>query len=285
MVNKIKLLFWILFLVQFSFAQDLSLDNKILKSEAGTYHITTKVSGKGSGGILRLKFTIPDEYTFKLFNEPALLIDKRGNEVKFYAQFDGEINVDINYQLTKSNNDVGEAILPVFLEYTVNEEMKKVNKEIVLSNHTFVAESVIDSVSTHLEETSASIEQKQASGEEIATTTIEELNQPEVIEDNKKEEEETLAMPQGYNSATNIGLDENSTTYSVQILSLQFFNEARFKEFLKEYNLDAKDTYKKEINGVVKIYVGKFKSYDEAKTVKQKLIEQNNLTDSFVVSY
>ena len=92
-------------------------------------------------------------------------------------------------------------------------------------------------------------------------------------------------MPQGYNSATNIGLDDNSTTYSVQILSLQFFNEARFKEFLKEYNLDAKDTYKKEINGVVKIYVGKFKSYDEAKTVKQKLIEQNNLTDSFVVSY
>ena len=88
MLNKIKLLFWALFIVQFSFAQDLALENKILKSEAGKYHITTKVSGKGSGGILRLKFTIPDEYTFKLFNEPALLIDKRGNEVKFYAQFD-----------------------------------------------------------------------------------------------------------------------------------------------------------------------------------------------------
>ena len=280
MVNKIKLLFWILFLVQFSFAQDLSLDNKILKSEAGTYHITTKVSGKGSGGILRLKFTIPDEYTFKLFNEPALLIDKRGNEVKFYAQFDGEINVDINYQLTKSNNDVGEAILPVFLEYTVNEEMKKVNKEIILSNHTFVEESVIDSVSSHLEEAS-----EEMSTQEEAITTIEELNQPEVVSNDKKQEEESLAMPQGYNSSSNIGLDENSTTYSVQILSLQFFNEARFKEFLAEYKLQASDTYKKEMNGVVKIYVGKYKSYDEAKAVKQKLIEQNNLTDSFVVSY
>lgn len=281
MVNKIKLLFWILFFVQFSFAQDLSLDNKILKSEAGIYHITTKVSGKGSGGILRLKFTIPDEYTFKLFNEPALLIDKRGNEVKFYAQFDGEINIDINYQLTKSNNDFGEAVLPVLLEYTINEEMKKVNKEIILSNHTFVEESVIDSVSTHLEEVS-----EEAINEEEMVTTIAELNQTEeAINEEKKQEEESLAMPQGYNSATNIGLEENVTTYSVQILSLQFFNEARFKEFLNEYKLDAKDTYKKEINGVVKIYVGKFKSYDEAKAVKQKLIEQNNLTDSFVVSY
>jgi len=282
MVYKIKLLFWILFLVQFSFAQDLSLENKILKSEAGTYHITTKVSGKGSGGILRLKFTIPDEYTFKLFNEPALLIDKRGNEVKFYAQFDGEIDVDINYQLTKSNNDVGEAILPVFLEYTVNEEMKKVNKEIVLSNHTFVEESVIDSVSTHLEEASV-IEQDVK--EEITTAAIEDLNQPEIIKEENKKEEETLAMPQGYNSSTNMGLDENTKTYSVQILSLQFFNEARFKEFLAEYKLNSNDTYKKEINGVIKIYIGKFKSYDEAKAVKQKLIEENNLTDSFVVSY
>lgn len=281
MVYKIKLLFWILFLVQFSFAQDLSLENKILKSEAGIYHITTKVSGKGSGGILRLKFTIPDEYTFKLFNEPALLIDKRGNEVKFYAQFDGAIDVDINYQLTKSNNDVGEAILPVFLEYTVNEEMKKVNKEIVLSNHTFVEESVIDSVSTHLEEASI-IEQDV---EEITTAAIEDLNQPEIIKQENKKEEETLAMPQGYNSSTNMGLDENTKTYSVQILSLQFFNEARFKEFLAEYKLNANDTYKKEINGVIKIYIGKFKSYDEAKAVKQKLIEENNLTDSFVVSY
>ncbi|MCB9363829.1 MAG: SPOR domain-containing protein [Flavobacteriales bacterium] len=280
MLNKIKFLFWALFIVQFSFAQDLTLENKILKSEEGKYHITTKVSGKGSGGILRLKFTIPDEYTFKLFNEPALLIDKRGNEVKFYAQFDGAIDVDINYQLTKSNNDVGEAILPVFLEYTVNEEMKKVNKEIILSNHTFVEESVIDSVSTHLEEVSEEI-----NNQEEVVTTIEELNEPEVVSKEKKQDEESFAMPQGYNSATNIGLDENSTTYSVQILSLQFFNEARFKEFLKEYKLAANDTYKKEINGVVKIYVGKFKSYDEAKSVKQKLIEQNNLTDSFVVSY
>jgi hypothetical protein len=285
MLNKIKLLIWALFIVQFSFAQDLTLENKILKSEAGKYHITTKVSGKGSGGILRLKFTIPDEYTFKLFNEPALLIDKRGNEVKFYAQFDGEINVDINYQLTKSNNDVGEAILPVFLEYTVNEEMKKVNKEIVLSNHTFVEESVIDSVSTHLEEASEELKiQEEASEEQEEITAIEELNQPENIKE-KDEEEESLAMPQGYNSSSNIGLDENATTYSVQILSLQFFNEARFKEFLNEYKLNASDTYKKEMNGVVKIYFGKFKSYDEAKAIKQKLIEQNNLTDSFVVSY
>lgn len=283
MLNKSKLLLWTLFIVQFSFAQDLSLENKILKSEAGKYHITTKVSGKGSGGILRLKFTIPDEYTFKLFNEPALLIDKRGNEVKFYAQFDGEIDVDINYQLTKSNNDVGEAILPVFLEYTVNEEMKKVNKEIILSNHTFVDESVIDSVGVHLEEVSEDLKTQEEVSKIEETVTIEELNQPEVVGEEK--EEETLAMPQGYNSSTNIGLDENSTTYSVQILSLQFFNEARFKEFLAEYKLNAKDTYKKEINGVVKIYVGKFKSYDEAKIVKQKLIEENNLTDSFVVSY
>jgi hypothetical protein len=281
MLNKIRLLFWALFIVQFSFAQDLTLENKILKSEAGKYHITTKVSGKGSGGILRLKFTIPDEYTFKLFNEPALLIDKRGNEVKFYAQFDGAIDVDINYQLTKSNADVGEAILPVYLEYTVNEEMKKVNKEIVLSNHTFVEESVIDSVSTHLEETSIKAE----IAAEPITVAIEELNQPEVVGEENKKEEETLEMPQGYNSSTNIGLDENTTTYSVQILSLQFFNEARFKEFLEEYKLNANDTYKKEINGVVKIYIGKYKSYDEAKAVKQKLIEENNLTDSFVVSY
>ena len=281
MLNKIRLLFWALFIVQFSFAQDLTLENKILKSEAGKYHITTKVSGKGSGGILRLKYTIPDEYTFKLFNEPALLIDKRGNEVKFYAQFDGAIDVDINYQLTKSNVDVGEAILPVYLEYTVNEEMKKVNKEIVLSNHTFVEESVIDSVSTHLEETSIKAE----IAAEPITVAIEELNQPEVVGEENKKEEETLEMPQGYNSSTNIGLDENTTTYSVQILSLQFFNEARFKEFLEEYKLNANDTYKKEINGVVKIYIGKYKSYDEAKAVKQKLIEENNLTDSFVVSY
>ena len=73
--------------------------------------------------------------------------------------------------------------------------------------------------------------------------------------------------------------------FAIVFVIVEFFNEARFKEFLAEYKLNSNDTYKKEINGVIKIYIGKFKSYDEAKAVKQKLIEGNNLTDSFVVSY
>ena len=41
-------------------------------------------------------------------------------------------------------------------------------------------------------------------------------------------------------------------------------SQKRLNEFLNVYKLKASETFKKEVNGMVKIYIGKFKTYEEA---------------------
>jgi hypothetical protein len=137
----------------------------------------------------------------------------------------------------------------------------------------------MDSISKHFEEKSKQFADKDA------TALNKMKNLPSVETKEKQKKEDLTAMPAGYNSTTNSGLNNGSKFYSVQILSLQFYNEKRFLDFLSLYKIKPSETYKKEINGVVKIYVGKYQSYDEAKLYKEKLVKEKNLTDSFIVSY
>lgn len=273
-MKKICILIFSAFSFLNLFSQSVELENNILKNDKNKYHIVTKVHGQDNPGVLRLTFTIPDEYTFKLFNDPNLLIDSRGNTIKFYTNFDSGNLIEINYQLMKDNDDVSEAIIPVHLEYTVNGEMIAIDKDIILSQHTIVEEKTMDSLTTHFEKISKQYENR----DELALNKIKELK-------GKEQQDEETSVAVGYNSSSKNGLTASSKTYSVQILSLQYFNEQRFNEFLASYRLKPSDTYKKEINGMVKIYIGKFSSYDDAKREKEKLIKEHNLSDSFIVSY
>lgn len=259
------------------FSQDLHLENKILKSEKLNYHISTKIKCEESPGILRLVIDVPDEYTFKLFNNPKLLIDSRGQKVKFYANFESGNEMEINYQLQKKTEDESEAVLIIKLEHTQNDEMKIDERELMLSHHELVAEEVMDSVTTHYEAISKQYENR----DEEALARIQQLS----IEKQKEDNEEGTALAVGYNSDATSGLNNTGKTYTVQILSLQYFNEERFNEFLDMCGLAVSDTYKKEVGGIVKIYVGKFNSYSEAKSAKQNLVENHNLSDSFIVSF
>ncbi|MCB9335521.1 MAG: SPOR domain-containing protein [Flavobacteriales bacterium] len=276
-MKKFYTLFALFLIVQSIFGEGIELENKILKNDKNKYHIVTHISGQDNPGILRLTFTIPDEYTFKLFNDPNLLIENRGNTVKFYTNFDVGNEIDINYQLIKDNEDESEAIIPIHLEYTVDGEMINIDKDIVLAQHTFIEDKTMDSLTTHFERISKQYENR----DELALNKIKELSPSK----SESQDEEETSVAVGYSSNAKKGLSAESKTYSVQILSLQFFNETRFKEFLSSYQLKAADTYKKEINGMVKIYIGKFSSYEEAKAEKDKLIKQHNLSDSFIVSY
>jgi len=258
-----------------TFSQQVELENKILKNDKDKYHIVTSVYGQDNPGVMRLTLNVPEEYSFKLFNDPNLLIDSRGNNIKFYTQFEIGSSIEVNYQLFKDSDDESEAIIPVQLEYTVNGEMVTVEKEIILSQHEVIEDKTMDSLTTHFEKISKENENR----DEIALKRIKELKGSD-----KSDKEEITSVPVGYNSSSK-GLSESSKTYTVQILSLQYFNEQRFNEFLSSYHIKPSDTYKKEINGMVKIYIGKFSSYQEAKQAKENLIKQHNLTDSFIVSY
>lgn len=257
------------------FAQQVTLENKILKNDKNHYHIVTHVQGQETPSIIRLTIYVPDEYTFTLFNDPNLLIDSRGNNVKFYANVKSGSSIEVNYQLLKDSEDESEAIIPIHLEYTVDGEMIALDKEIMLAQHEVIEDKVMDSLTTHFEKISKENENR----DELALNRIKELKS------NESNKEEVTSVPVGYNSSSKNGLTASSKTYTVQILSLQYFNEQRLNDFLKMYRLKPSDTYKKEINGMVKIYIGKYTNYEEAKQAKENLIKTHNLTDSFIVSY
>lgn len=263
------------------FANNVEVENRILKSEENKYHISTTIFSKEHSGVLRLTITIPDEYTFVLFNDPNLLIDSRNNVIKFYTNFESENKIEIHFQLIKKSDEATEASIPTHTEFTLNGEMVVIDKEIVLSSSEFISNNEMDSISNYFEEKS----KQYASKDVVALNNMKNLpsSSPETKEKSKKED--LTSMATGYNSSTSSGLSNDNKFYSVQILSLQFYNEKRFLDFLASYKIKPSETYKKEINGVVKIYVGKFQSYEEAKLLKEKLVKEKNLTDSFIVSY
>lgn len=261
-------------------ANGIEVENKILKSEGNVYHIATTIISKENPGILRLSITVPDEYTFKLYNDPALLIDTRSNVVKFYTNFESGNKIEIHFQLTKNSSEATEASIPTHTEFTINGEMVAIDKEIILSENESISENEMDSISSYFEEKSKQYENRDA----LALEKMKDLPSSSETKEKPKKEDLT-AMPAGYNSSTNSGKVSSGKLYSVQILSLQFYNEKRFLDFLSAYKIKPSDTYKKEVNGAVKIYLGKYQSYDDAKILKEKLIKEHNLPDSFIVSY
>lgn len=263
------------------FANNVEVENRILKSEENKYHISTTIFSKEHSGVLRLTITIPDEYTFVLFNDPNLLIDSRNNVIKFYTNFESENKIEIHFQLIKKSDEATEASIPTHTEFTLNGEMVVIDKEIVLSSSEFISNNEMDSISNYFEEKS----KQYASKDVVALNNMKNLPSSSAETKEKSKKEDLTSMATGYNSSTSSGLSNDNKFYSVQILSLQFYNEKRFLDFLASYKIKPSETYKKEINGVVKIYVGKFQSYEEAKLLKEKLVKEKNLTDSFIVSY
>lgn len=281
-MRKLYLFFILLFLFcNTIFAEGIEIKNTVLKADDNSYQVSLKIIGKDNPGILKLTLTIPDEYSFNIYNNPNLLIDSRGQSIKFYTNFDVDTHIEINYKLTKTQPDQSEASIPVHIEYSINGEMVVLDNEIILSENELISKEQMDSLTIHFEELS----KQNANKDALALNKMKEL--PSNISGNKTnaKKEELTSMPEGYNSSTKSGLSSSNKSYCVQILSLQFYNEKRLNEFLGSYKLKLSDTYKKEVNGMVKIYIGKFNSYDEAKALKDKLIEQHHLTDSFIVSY
>lgn len=278
-MKKIIVLSLFTLLCLFTKANEIEIKNTVLKSTNNSYQISIKIVGKESPGIFKLTVSIPDEYTIDVYNNSNLLIDTRGQLIKFYSNFDSGNQVEINCKLSKKDMDESEASIPIHLEYSLNGNLVVLDKEIILSDHEIITTEKMDSLSHHLEEISKQNENKDA----IALAKMKNL--PSTTTENKNSKEDLTSMPEGYNSSTKSGLASSNKSYSVQILSLQFYNEKRLNEFLNVYKLKASETFKKEVNGMVKIYTGKFKTYEEAKALKEKLIKQNNLTDSFVVSY
>lgn len=279
-----KLFFWSVVFFFFSIsliASDIDIKNTVLKADNNSYQVTLKITGKENPGILKLTLSIPDEYKFDLYNNPNLLIDSRGQTVKFYTNFDADNHIEINCKLTRIQPDNSEASIPIHLQFSVNDEMVVLEKEIILSENELISNEQMDSLTTYLEELSKKFENKDA----IALNKVKDL--PSNTSENKtiSKKEELTSMPEGYNSSTRSGLVASNKLYSVQILSLQFYNENRLNSFLSSYKIKSSETYKKEVNGMIKIYIGKFETYEEAKSLKEKLIQQHQLTDSFVVSY
>ena len=262
-------------------ASDVDIKNTVLKTDNNSYQITMKIVGKDSPGILKLTLTIPDEYKFDVYNNPNLLIDTRGQSVKYYTNFDSDNPVEINCKLTKTQPENSEASIPIHIEFSVNGEMVTLDKEIILSENELISNDHMDSLTTHFEELS----KKYKNNDAVAVNKVKDLPSSPSENKNVSKKENLTTMPEGYNSSTKSGLTSSNKLYSVQILSLQFYNENRLNAFLSSYKLKSSETYKKEVNGVIKIYIGKFETYEDAKALKEKLIQQHQLTDSFVVSY
>jgi len=97
-------------------------------------------------------------------------------------------------------------------------------------------------------------------------------------EKEKEEKAKELANEKANKEATT-----SSKKYSVQLLSLAQFTEDKLAAYCKKHNLSMSEIVKRQSGGLTKISYGKVNSKEEASKLQQKLKQQHQINESFVV--
>jgi septal ring-binding cell division protein DamX len=76
--------------------------------------------------------------------------------------------------------------------------------------------------------------------------------------------------------------NRTAVKYTVQILSLSKFSQARLNTYCKQHGLSVNDVAKRQVGEWMKITYGEANSIEEAKEIKEKLMRDYNVNEAFV---
>tara|TARA_B100000809_G_scaffold258671_1_gene302267 strand:- start:273 stop:1157 length:885 start_codon:yes stop_codon:yes gene_type:complete len=275
-----------------SFAQEAVGIHEIKRGEhPNEYIVKTTITGLEAVDLARATYRINDTHTYKKVLENELFSSRNKDYIKFYIMGvpeTGTITVELGLTLT----DNGAYSFPVEFQYSRNDVTKVVqftdlvfkSEELVVSKNAVDVtiggpddEAVSTSNNSNMEESSlASPTTNNESISSVKKATKKEvivLESTVIIQENPRAKEETIKGE----------LANTKVKYTIQLLSLSKFSQARFTEYCEEHSLLEDEVSTQEVNGVTKVIYGKANSLEEAKKLIDKLKLLNNIDGAFVV--
>ena len=243
------------------------------------YNIKTTITGLKGVDIARMKYIIDSKHTYKASPNNSLFSDRNEQYIKFYiiaVPATGILNVELGIVVS----DTGDYAFPVEFQFSRNEEKQVANfPKIIISGTEAIAmveeePKVIEEPkpvpSPVVEEEPEVIEKPKP----VATPSVE--KEPEVIEEPKPVplpvvEEKKLPVTEVV-----------STKYTVQLLSLSEFSQARLNTYCKKHNLPVNKVSKRNVGSVIKVTYGEASSIEDASALKETLVRDYGISDCFV---
>lgn len=221
--------------------------NKIEKTSVeNEYLISTQISGLIDVDIAKVTYHIEDKHICKKTSSNPFLLSQKNNQVKFYViavPENGKISISFNITLSEKKD----FIFPIRIEYSKDEDKKVAELPSIIITNELIASN---NTKTNLDSEKEKLLAEQKAKEEFNTTR----DTPNVEE----------------------------KIYTVQILSLANYSEAKLIYYCKKHNINMNSVIKKNINGMTRISIGKFNTKQEAFYEQKRLAKENNITQSFV---
>lgn len=252
-----------------SFAQDVVGVHEITKgAEPNQYIVKTTVSGLKGVDIARATYQINDEHTYKKLTSNELFSSRNKDCIKFYLMGIPEVGiVKIELSLILAKNE--DYSFPVEFQYSRNDVKKVIQfPKLVFEGDEALAlkEPIVDTVQ--------SITGKKSNMEESALAAA--MNKNSSISSVKKDS--VKSKPTIKEEMTDTQME-----YTIQLLSLSKFSQARFDDFCDEHSLLPEEVSTRVVNGMTKVIYGKVNSLEEAKKLIDRLKLLNNIDGAFAV--
>ena len=269
-------------------AQEATAVHEINKgAEPNEYIVKTSVSGLKGVDIARATYKIDDTHAYQKVLGNELFSSRNKDYIKFYVMGvpeSGEIVIELG--LTLANNVAHS--FPVEFQYSRNDEKKIVQfPELVFEGEELLASEETISKNEVLEAAEIKSDMEKSS---LASPTI---TNGSVGSNEKPTQEKVIVLestveiiknPVVKNEATiKEELADTKVKYTIQLLSLSKFSQARFDEYCDEHSLLPEEVTTRVVNGMTKVIYGKANSLEEAKKLIDRLKLLNNIDGAFAV--
>ncbi len=288
--------------------------------ELNGYNIKTTISGLEGVDIARVIYLIDETHTYKASPINTFFSDRNEKFIKFYVMAvpsSGEIIIDLGLEVANG----GDFAFHVEFQYSKNEEKKKVDLPKIylgLAEDAGISANEELAVKKELEEFALKEALGQKEKEEAASLKVveetkakelvvkkeleefalkEALEQKEkaaslkVVEETKakelvvKKELEEFALKEASEQKKEIISEKSQlgNSYTIQLLSLSRFSQARLDYYCKKNKLDRYKITKKRSGEWMKITCGEFNSKEEASAQLRYLNNKKGIKGAFVV--
>ncbi|MGB0882562.1 MAG: SPOR domain-containing protein [Vicingaceae bacterium] len=269
------LLFSITFLVMnfAAFAQEVKGNHEIIKNgNLNDYIVKTTVSGLSDVDIARVTYQINNLHTYNKLSSNELFSSRNKDYIKFFIMGipdSGKVMITLGLKLA----DNKPYSFPVELQYSKNEEKQVLH----LPSLVFASEELLAVEDQKINKVTIETDTTELLGEnssDMETATLAASNKTGSVSTVKKEEDKTTIKEE---------LADTKVVYTIQLLSLSKFSQARFDEYCDKHSLLPEEVSTRVVNGMTKVIYGKAKSLAEAKKLIDRLKLLNNIDGAFAV--
>lgn len=277
MVRILTFLITFFLIVNLALSQEATAVHEIEKgAEPNEYIVKTTVTGLKGVDIARATYKIDDKHTYRKVLSNELFSSRNKESVKFYVMGvpeTGEVIVELGVVLS-SNHSYS---FPVEFQYSRNDEKKVVKfPELVFEGEELLASEIVNKEVVNV--VKDSVEGKE---ENMETSTLASpvatvgtvVSESTVVKEELPTSKETIKEE----------LADTKVKYTIQLLSLSKFSQARFDEYCEEHSLLEEEVTTRVVNGVTKVIYGKANSLEEAKKLIDRLKLLNNIDGAFAV--